>query len=393
MRLQLVSILCCLAFFSFAQENESVTVDFIQSYYEQDGNHSAVTGGEGTQAMFNIAQKMIVNVPLKNNNSVQVVEGISFFSSASSDNVNPYSISGASRQDTRIALDVTYSINDTSNTFVHAVSGGLSHEMHFLSSNVGYSYSNNVNTKNSFGINGRFLLDIWGQYYSLNYLYPIELRKKGELLPSNKRYSFQTGIYWQHILNKRTQMMWQIEGIHQFGLLSTPYHRVYFSDISTVDIERLPNYRFRFPITLKINHYASDWLTLKSTSRAYYDNFDIWSFSQEVKPIITFKNGFSFFPFYRIHLQTASKYFATYSESVSTNDFYTADFDLSQLTTHLTGAGVRWGKPDGLKSFKGLKKNKRNAVLRYIETRGMYYLRSDGLKAWMASFGFGFEFR
>lgn len=396
MRLQLIFILACTHAFVWSQnssqEKKEITVDFLSSYYEQDGIHSAVTGGEGTEALFDIANKIIVTVPLKTNRSLSFQQGISYFSSASSDEVDPRTISGASSNDARISLDATYSIADSSNTINQGFSAGLSHEMHFLSTNIGYGLQKKLSSKTRFNFTSRFLLDIWGQYYPLTNLYPIELRYKGELLEGKNRYTLQLNWTLQQVISRRMQVQIGIEAIQQFGILSTPYHRVGFIENVEIDIERLPSYRLRTPVTLKLNYYVKDWLILKSSSRGYYDNFGIMAFSQEFRPVVRIKNSVSVFPFYRFHIQTASRYFAPKDSHSVTSEFYSSDYDMSALQTHLIGAGLRWSPVNGIKESIGVKKNQKKNLLRYIEARGMYYQRNEGLRSWMVSFGFGFSF-
>ena len=43
---------------------EDVTIDFLFNYYEQDGNHSPVTGGQGTESLTNTAPSLLVNIPI-----------------------------------------------------------------------------------------------------------------------------------------------------------------------------------------------------------------------------------------------------------------------------------------------------------------------------------------
>src|SRR6056300_979339 len=43
---------------------EKVSVQTLFSYYAQDGQNAAVTGGEGTEALTNAAPTMVVQIPL-----------------------------------------------------------------------------------------------------------------------------------------------------------------------------------------------------------------------------------------------------------------------------------------------------------------------------------------
>ncbi|MCI4443362.1 MAG: hypothetical protein JHC39_07645, partial [Lentimicrobium sp.] len=87
--------------FSFAQEKdstkvfkkrvlESAEVDFLASYYHQEGTHSAVSGGIGSEKLTDGASNIVVAVPLNEDDVLTIDAGISAYSSASSSNINPY---------------------------------------------------------------------------------------------------------------------------------------------------------------------------------------------------------------------------------------------------------------------------------------------------------------
>ena len=111
----------CLAFLFSHQgkaQNDSVTsgykkqklkieeVNFISSYYTQNGNNSAVTGGEGTEKLTDIATNFEVILSkrdLRNNlHSLDFNLGIDSYTSASSDKIDPNTVTSASYQDIRI---------------------------------------------------------------------------------------------------------------------------------------------------------------------------------------------------------------------------------------------------------------------------------------------------
>src|SRR4029079_2862654 len=81
-------------------------INFVTSYYHQDGNHSPVTGGIGTQKLSDIATTFEIKLNkydkhnLKHDLSFEL--GIDHYTSASSDKVDPQTISSASHADTRI---------------------------------------------------------------------------------------------------------------------------------------------------------------------------------------------------------------------------------------------------------------------------------------------------
>src|SRR6056300_1807977 len=69
---------------------EKVSVQTLFSYYTQEGNNAAVTGGEGTEALTNAAPTMVVQIPIGADGILTVDTGLSAYTSASSSNVNPF---------------------------------------------------------------------------------------------------------------------------------------------------------------------------------------------------------------------------------------------------------------------------------------------------------------
>ena len=75
---------------------ESTEVDFLASYYVQDGSKSSVSGGIGSEKLVDAASNITVAMPLNDDDVLTVDIGISAYSSASSSNINPFNSSGAS---------------------------------------------------------------------------------------------------------------------------------------------------------------------------------------------------------------------------------------------------------------------------------------------------------
>ena len=75
---------------------ESTEVDFLASYYVQDGSRSSVSGGIGSEKLTDVASNITVAMPLNDDDVLTVDIGISAYSSASSSNINPFNSSGAS---------------------------------------------------------------------------------------------------------------------------------------------------------------------------------------------------------------------------------------------------------------------------------------------------------
>ena len=95
----------CSSVIGIAQDNtqykkrilETTEVDFLTSYYTQDGNNASVTGGIGSEKLTDFTPTVVISVPLNDNDVLTIDAGISAYTSASSSNLNPFDISGASR--------------------------------------------------------------------------------------------------------------------------------------------------------------------------------------------------------------------------------------------------------------------------------------------------------
>ncbi len=84
MRMQLrfiyLAVFSILTTISVAQDStktsinlDDVEISFLTSYYIQDGNHSPVTGGIGTEKLTNIAPSIVLNVPIDTVHSISLL--------------------------------------------------------------------------------------------------------------------------------------------------------------------------------------------------------------------------------------------------------------------------------------------------------------------------------
>ncbi|NNC35078.1 MAG: hypothetical protein HKO09_09385, partial [Croceitalea sp.] len=74
---------------------ESSELDMLFSYYSQDGQNAAVTGGEGTEALTDATSTLVLKMPLNDDDVLTDDVGLSAYTSASSSNVNPFDGSGS----------------------------------------------------------------------------------------------------------------------------------------------------------------------------------------------------------------------------------------------------------------------------------------------------------
>ena len=61
---------------------DATEVDFLFSYYKQDGVHSAVEGGQGTEKLTDVTPTIIVSMPLNDDDVLTADLGVAAYSSA-----------------------------------------------------------------------------------------------------------------------------------------------------------------------------------------------------------------------------------------------------------------------------------------------------------------------
>ncbi len=378
---------------------ESAEVDFLSSYYTQDGNNAAVTGGLGTEELTDFTPTIVVSVPLNDDDILTIDAGISAYTSASSSNVNPFdkdqvanpfvASSGASRNDILTTVVGTYSHSSDDRNDIWSANLSLANEYDYFSVGFGGSYTKLFNEKNTeFTIKANAFLDTW------NAIYPSELRDNPsfEKFNDESRNSYSAGIGFSQILTKKMQGTLSFDVIHQEGLLSTPFQRVQFSDIADVivqeftlgdDVERLPDTRFKVALGGRLHYYINEFVLVRTFYRYYTDDWGINSHTASIEIPIKITDKFTLYPSYRFYIQTAADYFAGFNQHLSTQEFYTSDYDLSDFDANQYGFGI---------SYTDIftKTHVWKFGLKSIDLRFRQYERNSGLKASIFSGGFNF---
>jgi len=396
---------------------ENTEVDFLMGYYSQNGENAAVTGGKGTEELKDIAPTLIVSVPL-NDDDVLTVEGsISAYTSASSSNINPFdgkkpadpfqASSGASSGDIWMHGSGTYSHSSDDRNQIWTGKLSLSAEHDYYSFGFGGSYTHLFNEKNTeLSFSGNVFLDQWLK------IYPYELRSfesggsglnsylfqkysitnyspKFNGLDGKSRNSYSAGLVLTQILSRKMQAAFLADLVMQKGLLSTPFQRVYFSDYADSyienfhladDVERLPDSRMKIAIGARLNYYLNEQIVFRTFYRYYTDDWGVNSQTASIEIPVKLGNRFTIYPSYRYYKQTAADYFAGYEAHVSTEKYYTSDYDLSAFSANQYGLGLRY--TDIFTEHHIWKLKIKNIDLKYN-----YYKRDSGFKANLVSFG------
>ncbi|WP_420601625.1 DUF3570 domain-containing protein [Flagellimonas sp.] len=410
---------CFVTFIGWSQQDntsykkrvlESSEIDMLFSYYDQDGQNAAVTGGEGTEELTDATSTIVLRMPMNEDDVLTVDVGLSAYTSASSSNVNPLdgrnstvtpfdASSGESRKDLLAYINPSYQHSSEDRNSIWSANLYFSSEYDYFSVGFGGSYSKLFNEKNTeLTLSGRVFLDKW------NAIYPIELRQgffddritgNGTYNPNftsfekENRNSYSLSLSFSQILSKRLQGALFVDVVSQNGLLSTPFQRVYFGDVGNFfiddfqladDVERLPDSRFKIPFGGRLNYYVNDLLVLRSYYRFYWDDWGITSHTASLETPFKLTDKFTLYPTYRYYTQSAADYFYAKENALSTFDFYTSDYDLSKYNAHQYGLGIQY--KDIFTSTKIF-----NFGLKTIDLRFSQYDRSDGLNAYIITLG------
>ena len=422
---------------------ESVEVEFLASYYNQDGVHSAVSGGIGSEKLDDIASNIILSIPLNDDDVLTIDAGISAYSSASSSNINPYNngeegnsgnvangtptpwqaSSGASSSDALVALTGNYSHSSDDRNFIWNADVSFSNEYDYTSVGLGGGITKLFNGKNSeLTVKGNVYLDQWRP------IYPIEFRELSSLRPyiydqngnhssayvnqfstwtSTARNSYSASFSFSQILTKKSQLSVFFDILQQEGKLSTPYQRMYFADKANYyvgdpqyipvyettenkgvyqladDIERLPSSRFKVPIGIRWHYYINEKWVARTYYRYYWDNWGITAHTASIELPYKITDKFTVFPMYRYYTQQQSKYFAPFEKHLSTEEYYTSDYDLSTFDANQYGLGVTYTDIFGKAKILGM-------AIKNIDFRFNHYSRSDGLDSNIVTVGLKF---
>jgi hypothetical protein len=367
--------------------------NLVTSYYRQDGNNSAVTGGTGTEKLSDISSTIDVKLnkwdKKVRKHTFDIEVGIDHYTSASSDNVNPQTISGASHADTRIYPSINWSMENEKTG--RTIGAGLSASTEFDYQSFGINLSFSQKTKNR---NGEFTAKVQGYLDNLKYILPYELRTpgsggtgggngndEGDDYPSKSRNSFSGSLSYSQIVNQRLQLMFIADLVYQKGYLGLPFHRVYFAN-STVGVENLPGTRLKIPLGFRANYFIGDKVVLRSFYRFYTDDWGLTAHTAQLETSIKVSPFFSFTPFYRYYTQTAVDYFAVKSIHKVSEQYYTSNYDLSAFNSSFYGAGIRLTPPKGVFGMKRVN---------MLELRYGHYNRSNGLNSDIISLNLKFK--
>ncbi|MEO9146320.1 MAG: DUF3570 domain-containing protein [Ginsengibacter sp.] len=348
-------------------------VNFVTAYYHQNGNNSAVTGGIGSENLTDFANTIDLQISKltrnQHKNTFLFELGVDHYTSASSDKIDPSSISSASRSDTRVypSLNWTRSNVQTGNSI--GFTGSYSHEYDYQSVGAGFNLTRLSHNKNTqFDLKLQAYLDRW------TVILPLELRppvygsgsdddeRPVDYRPRN---SYSASFSISQVINTRLQVLITAEPSWQHGLLATKYQRVYFNadfakgvgpngNVYNERSENLPDNRYKLPVAVRVNYFLGDHYIIRTFYRYYIDNWGIQAHTAEIEIPVKLTSFISISPFYRYNNQKGTHYFAPYGQHNIDETYYTSDYDLSTLTSNFIGANFRIAPPKGVFGLRHL---------------------------------------
>ncbi|WP_347069055.1 DUF3570 domain-containing protein [Flavobacterium sp. WV_118_3] len=345
-------------------------INLVSSYYRQDGNNSAVTGGIGTEKLTDVSNtidvKLIRYSKSGKKHTLDVEAGIDYYTSASSDMIDLQANSSASSSDIRFYPSFNYSIEneEKGNTLGFGLSSSSEFDYQSFGGNVSYSQK----TKDK---SGEFTAKFQAYLDQVKLIEPIELRTNGNHYGSASRNTFVGSLSYSQIINTNLQIVFLADIITQNGFLSLPFHRVYFTD-GSVHQENLPGNRLKIPLAVRASYFLGDNIVIRAYYRYYTDDWDIKSHTADIEVPVKISPFFSLSPFYRFYTQSAAKYFKPYEAHTGTDDYYTSNYDLSKFDSNFFGIGMKFTPIKGVFGIKHFNT---------IEIRYGHYSRTTALNA------------
>lgn len=383
-------------FFAFTQAPNSskeqskkinkTQINIVYNHYEQEGDNSAVTGGTGTERLTVYGPSLSLKKQWTNN-AFSLKFGSDIISSASTDNIDSI-VSSASAMDARTYIDASYEhdFKKKNLSIFGGVSGSIESDYFSIGNRLGLVKENKKKLSTySLELNTYFDDLRWGrldegEWRPQKLIYPQELRDR-EWFDHYKRFSANLKLGYTKVINKRTILGVFPTFSFQQGLLSTPFHRVYFSD-GSLSVEQLPDKRFKTTIALRSNHFVKGNIILKNTINPYVDNFGILGVAIENETALKLNAIWTLLPNARFYIQRESKYFAPFESHDPLSNYFTSDYDLSSIRTYNFGLGVKYAPFSKL----GKRMHFNLMTLRYN-----FMYRSNGLYAHILSLSIQLE--
>ncbi|MDX1409854.1 MAG: DUF3570 domain-containing protein, partial [Saprospiraceae bacterium] len=222
----------------------------------------------------------------------------------------------------------------------------------------------------------------WG-WFNKPYLKPTRLVYPAELrdtswFDSAHRSSYNLFFLYQRALTPDLSVGIYPALTYQRGLLSTPFHRVYFAGRTRPAVERLPDRRRSASLSIRLNKQFAPSGVMRSAYQVYTDNFGMTSHALHLAFAGRVNSWLVMSPSIRIYHQEETRYFAPYQIHAFGETFYTSDYDLSRFWSTNLGVTFSFDK-SSLAPLSG------RWQLPRFSFRYAHYRRSDGMRAHLFS--------
>jgi Protein of unknown function (DUF3570) len=384
-------------------------INIVSSYYSQQGNHSAVTGGVGTETvtdMSNGLELKFAGSDLEGHKyTFSTSLGIDHHSSASSAYVSK---TGASKTGgTRVYPSIDFSVENKKGTSF-GLGAYYSTEYNYHSIAFDATYSHKI------GSGGELSTKVSSYFDQVKLIYPSELipgpvvinngpvvvnvvttasgrrsttssggisyETQSPAIPSTPRNTYTGSLAYSQIITKTLQASVLVDWVAQNGYLSLPFHRVYFAD-SSDHVENLPSQRYKLPIGFRLNYFMGDNIILRSYYRYFTDDWGMKAHTASLEIPVKITPFFSVSPFFRYYTQTAVKYFQPCQGHTVKDTYYTSNYAYSDFSSQYYGVGIHIAPPGGIW----------NSNLSSLEIRYGHYSQSTDLSSSIISFAFQFK--
>ncbi|MFI5162156.1 MAG: DUF3570 domain-containing protein [Sphingobacteriales bacterium] len=367
-------------------------IDLVSSYYWQNGYHSAVQGGIGSEHVTDIANgidlKLVWGDPNIKKNSITFGMGYDHHTAASQAWVSSTGASHTGGDRFYPSIDYTAENAKSGNSFGFGTYYSAEYNYHSLGADIHFS-------QKTADRNGEFAAKLQAYFDKVTLIYPSELipvsatpvltsasSQGGHAnIPSSARNTYSLSLSYSQIINPRLQIMFMADVVGQNGYLGLPFHRVYFTN-GVDSVERLPSNRFKLPLGFRANYFLGDNIILKGYYRYYMDNWGIKSNTAGIEMPVKISPFFSISPFYRYYDQTAAKYFAPYGAHDQSEAYYTSNYEYSKFSANFFGVGFRIVPQNGVFGWQNLHD---------LEIRYGHYKQTTNLVSDVVSVNLGFK--
>jgi hypothetical protein len=274
-------------------------INFVSSYYAQNGDHAAVAGGQGSEKLHDIANGIDVNfiryTKHATKQSLAVSLGIDYYTSASSDMIDLAANSSASHSDVRTYPSLTFSSENNLKGTTATAGISTSSESDYESKGASFGFS-----KKTEDHNGEFTMQTQLYLDRVSIIKPVELRtsapRDSHHYPRKDRNTFSLSLSYSQVINQRFEIMFLADVVQQNGYLSISFHRVFFKD-SSVHMEHLPGKRFKIPLGFRANYFLGDKIIIRGYYRLYHDDWGLTAHTINVEVPVKITASFSLSPF------------------------------------------------------------------------------------------------